>query len=273
MVSPVNEPTRSLADFDRVTAVVPLAGRPGAFTGDLDAGWSSLAGVHGGYLCAIAVRGAEASMPGRTVRTVATTFLRPGQVGPVELAAREVRQGRSFTTLDVDLVQDGRLILTSRVTMMQDRPGVDWGEPVPVDLPPPDRCVPFVPPGEVVHFARVESAFDPERLPFDSGSGEVSGYVRPLESRPLDAAWLVMACDWFPPPAFTHVDPPTGGVSIDFTAHIHRPDLVLGAEEWLVGSFGIPTSAAGLGVEHGRLTTMAGTVVAESFQTRLTIQG
>lgn len=275
IVSPMNELTKlvSLADFDRATLVSPVSDRPGEFAGDLDEGWSSLAGVHGGYMCAVAVRGAEAHAPGRAVRTVATSFLRPGHVGPVEMAVREIRQGRSFTTLDVDLVQDDRLVLTTRVTMMEDRPGVEWGEPVVVDLPPPHRCVPFTPQGEVVHFARLESAFDPNRMPFDPGSGSVSGYVRPLEPRPIDAAWLVMACDWFPPPAFSRTEAPVGGVSIDFTAHIHRQGLILGVGEWLVGTFEVPTSSAGLGVEHGRLTTMDGTVVAESFQTRLTTQG
>ena len=44
-------------DFDRTTLAEPVPGRPGEFTVELDAGWSSLVGVHGGYLCALAVCG------------------------------------------------------------------------------------------------------------------------------------------------------------------------------------------------------------------------
>jgi acyl-CoA thioesterase len=96
--------------------------------------------------------------------------------------------------------------------------------------------------------------------------------VRPLEPRPVDAAWLAMASDWFPPPAFVRLDPPTGGVSIDLTTHIHRTDVVLGEGGWLTGSFEIETSGAGLAVEHGRIARGDGILVAESFQTRLTAQ-
>ena len=88
----------------------------------------------------------------------------------------------------------------------------------------------------------------------------------------IDAAWLAMASDWFPPPAFVRLAPPTGGVSIDLTTHIHRPGLMLARDEWLVAEFAIENSAGGLAVEHGRISRDDGTVVAESLQTRLTAQ-
>ncbi len=76
--------------------------------------------------------------------------------------------------------------------------------------------------------------------------------MRPLEARAVDAAWLAMATDWFPPPAFVRLAPPTGGVSIDLTTHIHRRGLMLAADEWLAGAFEIEDSTGGLAVEHGR---------------------
>ena len=98
----------------------------------------------------------------------------------------------------------------------------------------------------------------------------VRGYLRPLQGDRVDSAWLAMATDWFPPPAFVRLEPPTGGISIDLTTHIHRPEVALTGDEWLVGSFHVETSSAGLAVEHGVLATTDGTLVAESFQTRLT---
>jgi hypothetical protein len=132
--------------------------------------------------------------------------------------------------------------------------------------------VPFAPPVEVVSFGRCELLFDPDRLPFDARRASVGGYVRPLESRPIDAAWLVMATDCFPPPAFARAEPPTGGVSIDLTVHIHRSGFALRRDGWLAGSFDIHDSTSAIAVERGRLTQMDGTVVAESFHTRLTAQ-
>ena len=55
-----------------------------------------------------------------------------------------------------------------------------------------------------------------------------------VEGRPVDSSWLAMAADWFPPPAFVRLEPPTGGVSIDLTTHIHRPHVALDEDEWLI---------------------------------------
>jgi len=263
----------AVTDFDRTTALTPIEARPGAFAVELDAGWSSLVGVHGGYLCAIAVRGAEALAPDRKVRTVASSFLRTGQVGPATLSVHEVRRGRSLSTMVADLAQDGRPLMTSRLTLLADRTGIEWLPPSRDELPPPQRCVPIEPPPDIAHFDRVDALLDPASLPFSGGDrARVRGYLRPLESRPVDAAWLVMAADWFPPPAFVRVAPPTGGVSVDLTIHIHQPNVVLGDDEWLTGSFEVENSSAGLAVEHGRIGRRDGRVVAESFQTRLTAQ-
>jgi acyl-CoA thioesterase len=257
--------------FDRTTTVTPL-GRPGEFSVDLDVGWSSLVGAHGGYMCALAVRGAEALVSDRSVRTLSTSFLRTGRIGPATLSVRELRRGRSMSTVVADLVQDGRPVITSRLTMLSERTGVEWSAPTPLELAPIDRCERIdVENGS--HFDQVDGMLDPASIPFTGGDRTlVRGYLRPLGPRPIDAAWLAMASDWFPPPAFVRVAPPTGGVSIDMITHVHRADFVLGADEWLTGSFEVDTSAAGLAVEHGRISRIDGTLVAESFQTRLTAQ-
>jgi acyl-CoA thioesterase len=262
----------AVTEFDRTTALIPVEARPGEFLVDLDGGWSSLVGVHGGYMCAVAVRGAESLAPGRLVRTMSTSFLRSGRVGSAVLSVREVRRGRSITTMVAELVQDDRILVASRLTLMTARSGLEWSERRPLDLPPPADCVSFTPPAHVVHFGRFELRFDPDRMPSEGQRAQLSGYVRPLEARPIDAAWLVMAADCFPPPAFARAEPPTGGVSIDLTIHIHRSGFVLGDDEWLTGSFEIDDSTGGIAVERGRITLMDGTVVAESFQTRLTAQ-
>ena len=259
----------TLSDFDRTTTLQPTE-RPGEFAVELDQGWSSLVGVHGGYMCALAVRGAEALAPDRSVRTLTTSFLHTGSVGPATLAVRELRRGRSMSTMNADLVQDGRLLITSRLTLLTPRDGVEWSTPVGLDLPPREECV-RIDVGRVSHFERVDGLLDPHSLPFSGGDrAMVRGYVRPLDGDRIDSSWLAMASDWFPPPAFVRLEPPTGGVSIDLTTHIHRPDVVLGDDEWLSGSFEVDTSSRGLAVEHGVIATGDGTLITESFQTRLT---
>lgn len=267
----------SVTDFDRTIALVPDPDRPGEFAVDLDVNWSSLVGIHGGYMSALTVRGAEAMLGAdRTVRTVTTSFLRPGRPGPATVRVQSVRTGRSLTTATSELIQNDHTLLTSRITMLTERDGVEWSAPKPIDVLPFDQCIRIEPQVkvEVVHFNNADGRIDPRRVPFTDGNeARVSGYIRPLEQRVIDPAWLTMASDWFPPPAFVRVMPPTGGISIDLTTHVHRPNLLLADDEWLVAEFALENSTGGLAVEHGRITLADGTVVAESFQTRLTAQG
>ena len=62
-----------------------------------------------------------------------------------------------------------------------------------------------------------------------------------------------MILDWFPPSPFTRVDPPTGGVSIDYTVHLHRTLPPLRDGEWLGGHFRADVSEGGIALEHGTI--------------------
>lgn len=256
-------------EFDRLAHIEPVPGEPGTFTVDLPEEWSSLVGIHGGYLTALAVRGAESTASDRSVRTITTSFLRPAPVGPAVLRVSEQRRSRSISTVVAEVIHGDRALTTSRLTLMTDQEGIEWRATDPIPLPPVEECVPLEPPQRVVHFDRAQALLDPSSLPFTDGPRLlVRGYVRPLESRPIDAAWLAMMSDWFPPPAFVRLEPPVGGISIDLTTHVHRTLPNLDDDEWLTASFEITTSAGGLATEHGRIATMDGLLLAESFQTR-----
>jgi acyl-CoA thioesterase len=261
----------TLTDFDRTIALVATA-QAGEFDVELDPGWSSLVGIHGGYMSALTVAAAE-TLAGadRTVRTITTSSLRTGRPGPATVAGDIVRSGRTITTATAQVAQAGKTLLTSRLTLVTAQHGVEWNEPAAIDVLPIEQCIAID--SEVGHFDMADGRLDPRSVPFTDGErAKVSGYVRPLEPRVVDSAWLAMASDWFPPPAFVRLAPPTGGVSIDLTTHIHRPGLTLGDDEWLLAEFAVDNSTGGLAVEHGRITLADGTVVAESMQTRLTSQ-
>ena len=260
--------------FDRTTALEPIPGEPGVFAVDLAGEWSSLIGIHGGYMAAITVRGAEAVAADRTTRTTSTSFLRPGQPGPARLEVQEFRRSRSISTVIADLVQGPSVLMSSRVTLTTDKTGIEWSTPDRPPVPPPDQCIPLDPPPGNHHLARLDALLDPTTVPFTDGDlAHIRGWFRPFDSRTIDAASLTLAADWFPPPAFIRIAPPTGGISIDLMSHLHQPHVELAEDEWLAGEFGIDTSTAGLAVEHGRITRMDGTPVAESFHTRWTAEG
>lgn len=270
-----NGSTLERTHFDRTTQLQPSASDDGetSFDVELDGSWASLRGVHGGYMASLAVRAAESVVPDRSVRTVATSFLRPGAIGPAQVDVDVLRRGRSFTTLEVGLRQNGQLVCTTRVTALGARVGPEWS-PTTLDRPAPlDDCVQFTPPPGIRHFEQAELRLDPSTIPDGTADiARIAGHVRPLEHRPIDAAWLVMIGDWFPPSPFRRLLPPQGGVSVDYTVHLHRLpiDGQAHGDCWLQGVFVTADSAGAIALERGVLSDGDGVTIAETFHTRFT---
>lgn len=259
-----------MTGFDRHTALSELA--PGRFAARFDAAWSSLRGVHGGYVAAHAVRAAQqVAAAGHAVRTLSVAFLRPSSTGEAQLVVTPVREGRSVAVHAVEVVQDGATIAQVRVTTAPDHPDGPRWHTDPLALPPPwAACEPISPPEHVRHFDNATARLDPASLPFSRGPRAiVQGWVRPLEPRPIDAGWLAMIMDWFPPSAFVRTEPPVGGVSVDYTVHVHRTLDALGEDGWLAATFRTDRVEDGLALEHGTLCDADGLLLAESFHTRL----
>ncbi len=260
-----------LTTFDRTTAVDVDPDVAGRFVVQLAEEWSSLRGVHGGYMAALIVRAVEAGLDERFVRTVTVSFLRPGKVGPATIVVTPIRSGRTIEVVSVSLTQEHGEVATARVTSTTAVAGTEWGGTVELGLPPIDECVANNPPPGIRHFEHAVVRMDPSSMPFSKQElARLGGYVRPIEPRPIDAAWLTMLLDWFPPSPFTRVDPPTGGVSVDFTVHLHRTFRTLADDEWLAGRFEVEHSIGGLALEHGRIVAPDGCALGESFHTRYT---
>ena len=78
-----------------------------------------------------------------------------------------------------------------------------------------------------------------------------------------------MMGDWFPPSPFRRHAPPIGGVSIDYSVHIHRT-LPASDAMWLACVFEARNSVDGVALELGSLSTPDGLIVADTFHTRWT---
>jgi hypothetical protein len=257
--------------FDATTRLVPDVLRPGQFSIDLDSAWSSLVGMHGGYLVAVAIAAAGKVAGDRPIRTVTTNFLRPAFAKPAIVSVHIARTGRSVTNLAVTLTQAAKTVLISQVIAAEAGESTTWDTSARLDLRPIEQCVPITPPDGIGHFAHGVALLDPADLPFSHGPrARVAGYMRPIEPRPIDASWLGMALDWFPPSSFTRIDPPAGGISISYTIHVHRTLDRLADDEWLGGIFHADISAGGIALEKGLITDPAGRILAESFHTRWT---
>ena len=190
---------------------------------------------------------------------------------PATVNVDVVRAGRSITNLAVTLTQSAKIVLVSQVTAAEGGESTAWDTSRKLDLRPIEQCVPIAPPDGIGHFAHGVAMLDPADLPFSHGPrARVAGYMRPIEPRPIDASWLGMALDWFPPASFTRIDPPAGGISISYTIHVHRTlDRTCRrrmARRHLPGRHQRGRDRAG----EGLIADPAGRILAESFHTRWT---
>ncbi|MSX02102.1 MAG: hypothetical protein F2813_02965, partial [Actinobacteria bacterium] len=97
--------------FERATAVDSLG--DGAYSALCDVDWSAPRGPNGGYLAAIMVRAmsAELADPAREARSLTLHYLSPPVAGPMQIAVKVERSGRTLTTLGARLEQDGKCCL------------------------------------------------------------------------------------------------------------------------------------------------------------------
>ncbi|HUZ10856.1 MAG TPA: acyl-CoA thioesterase domain-containing protein [Acidimicrobiales bacterium] len=102
--------------------------------------------LFGGQVAAQAIRAAELTVDGdRSAHVLHATFIRSGRMDiPVTLRVVRVRDGRSFSSRQVDAVQQGRTILQMLASFHVPEQGERSGQPMP-EAPDPESLRPAAP--------------------------------------------------------------------------------------------------------------------------------
>ena len=274
--APGSPTTRFSAD----TSVEPLG--DGRYRGRMDPSWWIVAGPNGGYGAAVLLRAvvAEVGDDERRPRSITLQYLRPPAEGDVEVEVTVERSGRTVTNVSARMTQDGRTLVLALATLAAARPSsVSFDEGPGLPLLPSGTPVPM--PG-----ATPAREVDPERdvpmrrhydlrwvlgdLPFSAGgsSGEPSayngGWLRPAEPEPIDEVVLLAMADAWMPPLFSRVDVPLAVPTVDLTVHFRAlPEDPL---DHCFVEFTSPLARDGYLVEHGRILSRSGRLLAESRQ-------
>ncbi|MFC7326954.1 thioesterase family protein [Marinactinospora rubrisoli] len=214
-----------MSRFDDATSVTKSADAPdgpgtGRYSADLDPGYLIGTAINGGYLMAVLQRAALAESGHPHPVSSSYHFLRPATAGPADVEVTVLKHGRTVTTSQVLLRQDGRPLVTGLITSATLDPaaGPAYGAPAPA-IPPIERCRAFDPRQSrdtIGGFAdRVELNFAPEShralsatlaadAPRDEppGTAELHGHVGPAatDGAPADpVAFVPLAVDALPP--------------------------------------------------------------------------
>jgi acyl-CoA thioesterase len=256
--------------FDRDTAVERAS--EGVFAATITDRWNRLlGGPLGGYLIATCLRalGEIVSLPDPLV--VSAFFLRPGQLGPAEIHAEQVRAGRRTATGQATLIQDGseRVRLVATFADLAQAQGRTTVSNQPPDLPSPKDCLdPLkdIPTGTATVAERVEVRM-PELPGWLQGkpTGQASGqlWMRLADGREPDLLSLALLVDALPLAVLELGEP--GSTTLELTIHLRAQP----APGWLACRNSTRHLIGGVHEEDGEIWDSRGQLVAQSRQLAL----
>ena len=249
---------------------------PGRYEAVLPDAWTALQGVHGGFVASLAVRAVTLTManPSRALRAATFGFIRGVRPGAASFAVEQVRVGRSLATYHVSVAQgDGPPSVVGRMHLSPAWAGAEFSdvEP-PAFLTRPPDAQRFVIPDGRGHIHHLPTWLHPETTLF-AGHPQARwmAWTRPTYPDRVDAQWLTMLGDYFPPAVSVRNTEPSRAVTIEYGIQIHTSakSYPLGIGEHLACEMYATHAASGFAVEDGTIWAPDGTLLATVRQTRL----
>jgi acyl-CoA thioesterase len=255
--------------FDRDTALTQLD--EGRFAGRVSRDFWVQSGPNGGYLAAIALRGALALVPEaeRAPRSLHVRFLAPPTADAFELIAEPIRSGRSMTTIAVRMRQEGRDFLLASACFSQAFSSIAFQDCTMPQALPVERGEP------IEKQIALNQRFDMWR----AIGGELrkseraltGGWIRFADPRPVDALALAVLWDCWPPAVFARAldrrfrgAVPTVEASIYFRRRVPLPNAT--AADYVLLKVESTMADEGLVEESSEIWSHDGLLLAQSRQ-------
>ncbi|MDE0233433.1 MAG: thioesterase family protein [bacterium] len=221
----------------------------GEWTARVSPRWNIDGIPNGGYLMALCLVAAGQEVPHPDPLSMTSHFVGPTMPGEATVASRVMKRGRSLSVTAVDLVQNGRVAVTSLIT---------WGDLSTLTGP----SGPLRPPSSLPENSEMQTG--PQKrgnstfierfeflMPSDmaqgaagrpTGTPEVRGRMRFADGRPPDLMAVPVFADGFPPAVFQlgfYGWAPTLELTIHFRARPHPGWLTidLASSHLLEGTF------------------------------------
>lgn len=261
-----------MGDFAADTAV---EGDNGRYRGTLSRDWE-IWGPNGGYVAAVALRGAGLASRLRRPAAVVGHFLSVAEFGDVDLEVTTLRAAKRAESLRVSMTQSARPIFEALVWVVGEVGGLEHDAAVmpPVPLPANLKAIEdLVPAAELQQRHRFWNNFDARPIDFvpwserQPGAPVWSEWYRFLPSGVwddpfVDAARSLLLIDTMGWPAACRAHPHESGYvapSLDVNAQFHR--LAPGCE-WLLAEAVAPVAADGLIGGQARVWSSDGRLLA-----------
>ena len=262
-------------DWNDAIAVTPTGEH--RFAAHVDEQWTSLQGVHGGIVAALALTAVERVLadegvdPETTMRAATFGYVRGNVIGDLDIEVEIVRRGRKLVTTHARTSQDGKVTTVARFHHSPPWEAMEFSDVAPAPARHSDAVrLDWGP--TPAHLNNVETYLHPDTAVFaGTERAEWIAWNRPLHGGEFDAAWLTMFADYFPPAVFTKATTPQRAVTIEYSIQVHSAAgrWRLGDDELLAARMHAFHSHDGFAVEDGWIHLPDGTLLATTRQTRL----
>jgi acyl-CoA thioesterase len=237
------------------------------YRGTISDRWNVGPVPNGGYVLALGMEALRRSLTAPDPLTITTHYLRPAQVGAVEIRVEPIKIGHRFSTAMARMIQGGKehALLLATYGDLASAQGPSRTDAVVPELPPLDAHAPPARSAPFEHSRRFEYRFAPETTRFFEGEqterAEIRGWLRFADGRPPDVHCLGVVADAFPPPVLNWAL--TGWIpTVELTVHFRaRP-----SPGWLRCAFRTRFLSGGFLEEDGEIWDQGGALVALSRQ-------
>ena len=239
--------------------------------------WTSMMGIHGGYVAAITAQAILMTVDeDHSLRSLNVQFVRPPSAGEISIDVDVVNAGRSTTFARATVHQQHKPVLVAAAVAGSPRGGLEFDElsrPPHVGRAAPDDAERFTGPNPGEHFEQLEFRLEPGLTLFGGNEvARVAGWIRPLDmDERVTNPWLVCVADFMPPSMVFRTDRPVKAASVDFSVQLlcRDPAAAISPGEYIYGEMRSSISAEGFSVEDGTFWSRAGQLLATSRQLRL----
>ena len=208
------------------------------FRGDVDPVWGQGRAVYGGIVGAGMARAmSQLVAPEKQLRSFSVTFAGPVEAGPIECAAKLIREGRSATFASGEIAQGGtkRALATATFGLARDS-ALHVPGPPPPELPSIEsgNTMPYID-GLMPSFTqRLEFRYARGGFPFTaSDQSRIQGRVRfRRDADPADAPGLLALIDAWPAPALQMMKSFAPASSITWSVDLFGPRPDARIDQW-----------------------------------------
>lgn len=246
--------------------------------------------TYGGQVLAQSLAAAQQTVPDdRTVHSIHSYFLHAGSAAHrTELRVDRLRDGRSFSQRQVVALQDGAELMRSLVSFQVAEQGLEWQEPMSIDVPVPTSDQPYT---DYSDFTELNMPVDERPWSGRDRPNDINYINAPASSggepvveaqlmwmrvhgqlgddQALHDAGLAYLADTgmnaliLLPHGLRWRDERVTVASLDHTMWFHRPAR---ADEWLYYQQRVESTSHGRGLAKGRFYDITGQLVATSMQ-------